>query len=178
MKIPMKNQSQNKALGWALLVSGVIGAIYAGVKILKPIGIKNNNPGNLRPEYPDVYQWRGEIGIYHSEKSGDFLVFEKPFDGIRACALTALTWYERGKTTLRKLGLTWSPPGDNQGDETYGVHLAERLGVSPDAPFDYVGRLQELVVAISYNENSEFPQEWEKDLLPAVQEAKAKRGYV
>lgn len=130
-----------------------------GVRQLIASGIfPNNNPGNIRPG--SGYTWEGQIGV----SPHNFVQFDTVENGLRAAAITALSYqYTDGLTTLAQFGDRWAPPasigGDNVGAAIgeYGQHLADTLGVDPNAQFDLASgqpfTLGQLVRAIVKNEN-------------------------
>lgn len=69
-----------------------------------PIGLRNNNPGNLRPGD----NWRGMIG-----ENGGFIVFEDVSFGIRAMAIDLRTKIGKGYNTITKIITRWAPPSEN-----------------------------------------------------------------
>lgn len=70
-----------------------------------PIGLRNNNPGNIRD---DGTAWQGKVG-----SSGGFITFADITWGIRAMAKAITTMYGRGDTTITALISDWAPPSEN-----------------------------------------------------------------
>jgi len=119
-------------------------------------GIRNNNPGNLRPEIGN--NWVGQIGTDESGSTGEFCKFDTPENGLRAMGIIALNYQVNdGITNLTDFGNRWAPPSDNAGASDYGEQLASTLGVNPQGAFDLlIGdpfQLWEIMKAISINEN-------------------------
>lgn len=71
-----------------------------------PLGLRNNNPGNLR--FSPSIDWKGQIG---SNKG--FAVFKDVQHGIRAYAINIRTAIRRGNDTLNKLIPIYAPPSEN-----------------------------------------------------------------
>lgn len=103
-----------------------------------PLGIRNNNPGNLRP-----------VGA-----STGFQQFETMQQGLAALDKDLQIKGGRGVNTIRKVISAWAPPSENN-TEAYIKTVAQRLGVPPDAALDMENPLvrQALSTAISLHEN-------------------------
>lgn len=70
--------------------------------MVAPLGIRNNNPGNIRPV--KAYKWQGEIG-----ENGGFVVFDSMTNGIRALCKNLIAYQERhGLRTVRQAVERWS----------------------------------------------------------------------
>lgn len=69
-----------------------------------PIGLRNNNPGNIRTGD----NWQGMIG-----SSGGFVTFENIAWGIRALGIAVRTEINKGNNTITKLIYDWAPPIEN-----------------------------------------------------------------
>lgn len=72
-----------------------------------PIGLRNNNPGNLRPGD----DWQGMIGT-----NGGFIVFKDVSWGLRAMAIDLRTKINKGYNTIRSIITRWAPPTENDTD--------------------------------------------------------------
>jgi hypothetical protein len=88
------------------------------------LGIRNNNPGNLRPL--DNGEWNGQVG----ENKG-FCVFEDIRYGIRALAMDLINKQRRGLDTIRKIISVYAPPEENDTDRYIGS-VSYQVGVPPD----------------------------------------------
>jgi len=69
-----------------------------------PLGLRNNNPGNLRTGD----NWRGMIG-----SNQGFVVFEDIAWGVRALAIDISGDIKEGKNTITKLIAEFAPPIEN-----------------------------------------------------------------
>ena len=109
-----------------------------------PLGIRNNNPGNLRPGH----DWQGMVG----ENKG-FVVFENIHYGIRALAMDLINKYLRGLNTVEKIINVYAPPSENDTD-SYIEAVCKRLVCLRDAPIKLSKPLLiEFVKAIIMHEN-------------------------
>lgn len=79
-----------------------------------PIGLRNNNPGNLRPGD----NWQGMIGV-----NNNFIVFENIAYGLRAMAIDLRTKINSGYNTIRSIITRWAPPSEN--DTAAYIRLVE-----------------------------------------------------
>ena len=89
-----------------------------------PIGLRNNNPGNLRDTGT---AWEGKIG-----SNGGFVVFDDVAWGIRAFATnlySSITKY--GTDTLRKYITRYAPENEND-TKIYIDYVSQSTGISPD----------------------------------------------
>lgn len=94
-----------------------------------PLGLRNNNPGNLRPLSGGV-KWLGEI---EPDLQRNFSRFKDVGYGIRAM-ITDITGdiVKDGRNTLRELITAYAPPGENN-TAAYIAAVAARTGMDPDA---------------------------------------------
>lgn len=114
-----------------------------------PLGIRNNNPGNIRP-HPD-YEWNGSVG----ENKG-FVVFSTIFYGIRALAMDLINKHKRGLKTVQAVINTYAPESEND-TEGYIKSVSNKLHVlkSTELVLDNV-LLSEFIRAIIEHENGNF----------------------
>lgn len=114
-------------------------------KAKKPLGIINNNPGNI--EYGA--KWEGLTG-----KNKQFAVFKSPLYGVRAMARTLRT-YQRNYNlnTIRKILNRYAPSFENN-TNAYINYVSKKLNISPDAPINLEDDniLAQLIRAIMENE--------------------------
>lgn len=103
----------------------VMSLSYLGIASL-PLGIRNNNPGNLR-RY-DGNRWLGKIT---SNKTG-FEQFEAFVYGLRAMIIDIRgDILKDGDNTIRKLISAYAPPNENN-TSSYISNTSQRTGIGPD----------------------------------------------
>lgn len=134
------------ALSGVFLIS--IGDVYASAR-----GIRNNNPGNIRPGA----NFLGENGV-----AGGFVTFESPEMGIRAAARNLLTYQEKyGLSTVNDLLGRWAPGFENESvvAGNYQKMVADALGVGVNDVLDLrdPATLEKLTTAIIVFENNGNP---------------------
>lgn len=122
-----------------------------------PRGIRNNNPGNLDRGSP----WQGLV----EGNDPRFCTFADPAFGIRALAVTLITYYDKRKAndgsridTVKEIIERWAPPHENDTRE-YTNYVARVLGVAPDTTINLhlYDTLRPLVEAIIRHENGKGP---------------------
>lgn len=86
-----------------------------------PLGLRNNNPGNLR--YVPAIKWKGQIG----ENKG-FAVFRNIAYGIRAYGMDLRHDINAGHDTIEKLIYEFAPPSENN-TEAYINNVAKISGI-------------------------------------------------
>lgn len=121
-----------------------------------PIGIRNHNPGNIRPDGRS--QWQGAVGVDQSAGGAGFIRFATPEHGLRALSRDLGTKMERGRNTIRSILTAYAPETEND-TEAYIRAVAGRLGVDPNARLDpNDARLRAgLMGAIIHHENGRQP---------------------
>lgn len=114
-----------------------------------PLGIRNNNPGNLR--------YAGQPGADPS--SGAFAVFPSQNLGLFNLARQiGLHYYKRRLNTVGKLIPVWAPPNENN-TPAYVASVAKQIGLKPDQQFDFqdLATVKALMHAIIVHENGYDP---------------------
>lgn len=93
-----------------------------------PLGLRNNNPGNLRP-LPGGQKWNGEI---ERDTVNNFSRFKDVAYGLRAM-ITDITGdiVKDGNNTLRKLITAYAPPNEND-TQNYINAVAAATGLGQD----------------------------------------------
>lgn len=122
-----------------------------------PIGIRNNNPGNLR--YTPGNAWLGQIGQVNG-----FCQFDTPANGLRALCKNLLTYQldRRGippARTLEAIITRWAPPSEND-TGAYIAAVVKEVGVAATTPIDLWSSpalLATLAEAIVRHENGQQP---------------------
>ena len=92
-----------------------------------PIGLRNNNPGNLR--YGGI-NWNGLDGT--PENTWDFCKFRHPWFGIRAASRNARTQVRKGFNTPSALFNIWAPASDGNQPDKYAQYVAGKMGISTE----------------------------------------------
>jgi len=85
-----------------------------------PLGIKNNNPGNLRP-------YDGELYAGSSNIKDNFIVFDSAENGLRGLARDIQTKVNRELNTIESLTEVYAPEGDDNPTESYINTVVENL---------------------------------------------------
>lgn len=92
-----------------------------------PLGLRNNNPGNIRPLDYDV--WQGQIGV-----DNGFVVFKDISWGIRAFATNLYSSITKhGTDTLAKYISRYAPASEND-TQNYINTVAAYTGIDPNGP--------------------------------------------
>lgn len=115
-----------------------------------PMGIRQNNPGNIRAT---GIPWQGANGA-----QGGFQTFDTPVNGIRAAARNLETYGQHGINTVEGIVNRWAPPSENN-TGAYVQAVSQALGVDPKAPLNMNDPkvLQGLTSAIIQHENGQNP---------------------
>ena len=104
-----------------------------------PLGIRNNNPGDLRPGD----SWQGMIG-----ENGGFIVFQDMGWGTRALATDIVNEWKKGNNSIAKFISIYAPPAEND-TAGYIASVAQDTGFDANTPILLdSGSLQSLVRAI------------------------------
>ncbi|EPU9415876.1 hypothetical protein ACV0UJ_005298, partial [Escherichia coli] len=100
-----------------------------------PRGIRNNNPGNLDKGSP----WQGLVANPDEPR---FCTFKDPVWGIRALAVTLITYHDKRRAkdgtsidTIREVIERWAPPNENNTD-AYINEVSKAVGVTADMIID------------------------------------------
>lgn len=124
----------------------------AGSSAKLPLGIRNNNPGNLRPGS----DWQGlaDPPVYKN-----YLVFKTPIYGLRAMTINLRNQQRKhGLRTVRAIITKYAPSFENN-TEAYIAAASKALGVLPDQQIDLENSatLGRFVRAIITHENGRGP---------------------
>lgn len=117
-----------------------------------PLGIRSNNPGNLRP---GATRWQGEL----DPDPRGYCRFDTPENGIRAMAKNLLAYQERHSLrTVDRIISRWAPGNEND-TESYIIAVCSSTGYRRDERLDLreYGTLERLVLAIIKHENGMQP---------------------
>lgn len=153
---------------------------------LQPKGIRRNNPGNL--EWGSPWQGLAAKGDYPEDR---FAAFVDPAYGIRAIAVTLITYQDKRKAkdvsridSVREVIERWAPSSDNNDVPAYSKSVAALLdGVGPnDEVLDMHNpvHLRALVEGIIRHENGRGPLNTPNTWYPAdvITEALRRAGVV
>lgn len=99
-----------------------------------PRGIRNNNPGNIEWGSP----WQGLAKTVGKNRDERFAQFLDPASGIRAIAVTLITYYDKRKAndgsridTVREVIERWAPSVENN-VSAYAKQVARVLNITPE----------------------------------------------
>jgi hypothetical protein len=91
--------------------------------VVKPEGVRNNNPLNIKAN--QAYE-----GM--TSQVNGFAVFSSPVWGFRAAFRNYITKYDRGINTVSKLINEWAPPADGNNTNAYIQKVCSMTGYAPD----------------------------------------------
>lgn len=110
----------------------------------RTLGIRNNNPGNLRPGD----NWQGIAGT-----NNNFIVFSDMKWGTRALGTDLTNKFYRGLNTITKIINTYAPPSENN-TIAYINAVSKSTGFGANAPLDWSkANLAKLMRAVIMHEN-------------------------
>ena len=114
-----------------------------------PLGLRQSNPGNIRP---------GAGFIGESGDDGGYATFESDDEGLRAIQRLLMTYGDKyGVNTLRGLANKYAPPSDNNPTGNYIDFLADKTGIDPDAEINLADRGSDIIPAIVGFEQGQQP---------------------
>ena len=120
----------------------------------RTVGIRNNNPGNIRAPNSTLV-WQGQIGV----DDHGFCIFDTYRHGLRALGKLLLTYYDKhGLKTVRGIISRWAPPTENN-TVSYIAGVCFDMRVDPDVELNLRDKdvLDDIVRAIVIHENGYFP---------------------
>jgi len=118
------------------------------VAVVIPLGLRNRNPGNIRPSNPP---WQGAVGA-----NSGFVVFDTMANGIRALCKQLMVYQSKyGIRTVRDAISRWAPPTDHNETEAYIVMVCTILDCDDEDRFSFRDPdfLYWMVCAIGEQEN-------------------------
>jgi len=123
---------------------------FSGGSATDPVGLRNNNPGNL---VKTDNTWDGEV-----KGDGGFASFATPEHGLRALCKNLLAYNKRGYTTVGQIINRWAPPKEND-TAAYIAAVSKALGVPADKSLDLtdINTLTALCASITQHENGGNP---------------------
>lgn len=114
-------------------------------EVVLPIGLANNNPGNVKNK-----GWQGQIG---SDKFGH-AIFSNYEYGLRAIAITLKNYQRKhGLKTLRAMMKRYCESNQIE----YAKFIGKRIGVGIDEEFNVMEHMPEILKAIVKFETGEQP---------------------
>lgn len=118
---------------------------------MKPRGLRNNNPGNIRHSKT---VWMGQAD---EQPDKSFVAFEEPVYGIRALYKILKTYQSKhGLKTVAQIINRWAPPNEND-TAAYVQAVANACGVTPEQEIELPTVAEKLVAAIIHHENGQQP---------------------
>jgi hypothetical protein len=127
----------------------ILAGLYMVSKAL-PLGIRNNNAGNIRAS-GNWQEWQGAIG-----ESQGYVVFDTPENGLRALARVLKTYRDLyGLNTVSSIINRWAPTNENN-TISYINHVSSLLGVQSWEPLE-LEHYPLLIAAIIKHENGKQP---------------------
>jgi len=138
------------------------------VKDLRPLGIRNNNPLNIRINRNNHWQGKDE-----PSRHDEFETFQNPVMGLRAGAVLIINHYDnKGADTIRKLIMVWAPPKGRSGKgkaytqdtNAYIQRVSAGSGFGPDEPldfhtYDHLAPVMVEMIAVENGMPSPYPEE-------------------
>ena len=113
-----------------------------------PLGLRQNNPGNIRPGAGFI----GETG-----QGGGYSTFASEDEGLRAIQRLLMTYGNQyGLNTIRGLANRYAPKSENP-TESYIDFISQKTGIGPDEEIDLAGRGSDLIPAIVGFEQGQQP---------------------
>ena len=117
-------------------VIGIIALLGTYFIMQIPLGLRQNNPGNIRRTSDD---WQG---LTLTQK-GDFFTFKNPKWGYRAMARILRNYQRRGLNTVQAIISTWAPSVENN-TESYVQHVSSFIGIDANQTINVNDYLPEL----------------------------------
>lgn len=126
---------------------------------MKPRGIRNNNPGNIRVGQP----WRGlarpEERTPEQLAEFEYDVFIAPIYGIRAMSILLLNYQHRHQlATIYAIVARYAPASENN-VIAYADHVAQRVGINIHdmIDLDEPAEMRSMLTAMILHENGIMP---------------------
>lgn len=111
-------------------------------------GFAINNPGNLRWIANAAERWQGMVANVNG-----YAKFDTLSNGVRAIGKQLTKDYNGGATTITKLITLWAPAADDNNTQAYIADVSGRVGVDPNAEFDFPDVMPDIAAAIIIHEN-------------------------
>jgi len=117
-----------------------------------PLGLRVNNPGNLRPNGDN---WQGMIGEYMG-----YVEFDKPINGLRAMARNLRNQNRlHGKNTIEQIITKYAPEEDQNNTVAYVNYVSKQMDREPQEFIDLEdnGVLVAMMIPMIRMENGQQP---------------------
>lgn len=125
-------------------------------------GLRNNNPGNLRPLSND--KWLGEVDVDSAGPRGGYSVFAQLYYGVRAESINLIHYFSKhGWNTPRLIAQNWSPASDANDPDEKAREIANACGADVDEVLNYQEQNINILRAININEMNKA----DEALIPA-----------
>lgn len=111
---------------------------------MKSLGIRNNNPLNIR--FSKHVTWKGQSGVHRG-----FCKFETMKLGYRAALLLLCNYYNKGYDTIHKIINRWAPPSEND-TPAYIRYVSFASGVNPYVRIPDFYTLAQIALVMSIHE--------------------------
>lgn len=126
-----------------------------------PLGIRQNNPGNIEKNPRNA--WQGRVDT----SSGRFETFKSAEWGIRAMVRILYSYLKRdkdGALTIAEIIEQWAPPNEND-TKGYAKFVATSVGKKPDEPVNMhdAAEIAAIVKAKIRMENGN-PRKWGREV--------------
>ncbi len=133
-----------------LLIGGaVVAAVLFFGKPMAPIGIRNNNPLNIK--YNPANDWQGQTG-----NNSGFCQFDTTVNGIRAAAVLLKNYINKhGCDNIIKIITRWAPNTENP-TNNYIKYVSDKSGIEPDKRIT-TANIKDIIRPMIYFENGLQP---------------------
>lgn len=131
-----------------------------------PLGVRNNNPLNMRPDAKSKWQGLANPPSMKVKRQGSYLVFSDPTYGWRAAARNLIAYQDRYKIrTIRGIVNRWAPAADKNHPASYAASVAKDTGFGLDESLDLhsYGHIKPVLVAMAKVELGADPKRWYSD---------------
>lgn len=139
----------------------------------KPLGVRQNNPGNVRVS---ANAWIGKVQSTNGYEAADTVQH-----GWRMMAFTLVSyWTQHGIKSVREIIARYAPTKDGNDVEKYSRFVADKLGIGPSDALNWSSRLEDLCFYMAWYEQGKavttwWPDCWD-DIAEACAEAKIRYG--
>ena len=133
-------------------IKGALGFAEGGVIKAQnglPLGLRQRNPGNIRP---------GAGFIGESGAEDGYAKFDSDAEGLRAIQKLLGTYGDKyGINTLRGFANRYAPPSDNNPTDSYIDFLSQKTGIDPDQEINLAEKGSDIIPAVVGFEQGQQP---------------------